>query len=143
MKSIFPVSVIALLATLQVGADPPQVESTAQKVVENRFPHIDGMSVWAGYIDMPEHKDGRIFYRYSPIADSGVEIERTGTDGARVWKEYVAPLGVKHSKYRHEVHVYVEKKELIVISLGVQRILERRDMATGKQLTREIADIKR
>jgi hypothetical protein len=101
-----------------------------------------------------------VVYRYGPISDSGVELERT-TDGKVAWRVYVEPLGIEHSKYRHEVTVRVEGERvdpaargagalarstpprITVESVGARRIVEVRDLATGRQVSREVTDLPR
>ena len=77
----------------------------ASRIEESWFPTVDGSFAKAEYIDLG--KSDRLYIRYGPISDSGVELERV-IDGNIVWRVHSKPLGVGHSKYRHEVHVRID-----------------------------------
>ena len=103
------------------------------------FETVDGVSTKGEFIDTNPKTKERLYIRYSPIADLGVELELTAGDSL-IWREHIQPLGVSHSKYRNDVSVRVENGKIFVISVGAKRILEVRDLKTGKQLSREIAE---
>ncbi len=118
----------------------------------SRFPKVDGVRSTKGeYIDInPKAKD-RLFIRYIPIADSGVELERVRGD-AILWRVHTAPLGVEHSAYSHKVNVRLETDStkssrrnpngltgrILLYSMGAKLIREIRSVATGELLSRTI-----
>ena len=68
------------------------------------FPsHIDGTFVKAEYIDLNTNNTERLYIRYGPISDSGVELEKS-TNGFVLWRVHVQPLGISaHSSAIIEV----------------------------------------
>lgn len=119
-------------------SDPktPTIEPT-------RFKHIDGTLACAGYIDVNLESQERLFYRYGPISDSGVELELVRA-GKVVWRTLVQPLGVEHSKYTHSVKVTVDgfdPAKLHVISIGEKVIYETRSLVDGREIARAIRDL--
>ena len=101
-----------------------------------------GMNCDEGHVEIEGPVPGILYYRWGPASDSGVELERR-SDGTVVWRVHVQPLGVAHSKYSHRVRVRVEGDRVIVESIGARCILEVRDLATGRRISREVADIHR
>src|SRR5678815_804470 len=109
-------------------------------VEETWFPHIDGIFSKAEYIDLTTNATERLYIRYGPISDSGVELERTR--GAVVaWRVHVRPLGGEHSKYRHDVRIRIDDGKIYVTSVGAQQIFEVRDLKTGAFISREVEDV--
>lgn len=117
-----------------------------------RFPKVDGVRAIKGeYIDIKLKAKDRLFIRYIPIADSGVELERVRGD-VTLWRVHTAPLGVEHSAYNHRVRVHLEtdfKKSsrtnpngltgrILIYSIGAKLIREIRSVATGELLSRTI-----
>jgi hypothetical protein len=89
-------------------------------------------------IEIKNRTDDRLLIRYCPIADSGVELDllRAGTV---LWRAHVQPLGVEHSKYRHEVSVVIEDADptkILVVSIGAKTIHEIRSLLDGRELAR-------
>ena len=80
--------------------------------------------------------------KWIAMSDSGVEVERRH-DGKALWRVYVEPLGIDHSRYHQEVTIRVEDDRVVVESVGAQKILEVRDLATGAQMSREVTDVVR
>jgi outer membrane protein assembly factor BamB len=84
--------------------------------------------------------DDLVAFRYGRIWDSGVWLTRLdpGT-GKVVWHARCAPLGVGHSKYRHDVTVALDGDSLRVTSRGSYgTFVEDLDPGTGKQLKRTV-----
>jgi len=124
------------------------------------FPKVDGVFNKGEYIDVNAAANDRLFIRYSPIADSGVELERI-VAGATVWRVHTAPLGVDHSKYTHDVMVCLETRfmarfasgrrytranpngltgRILIHSFGARRIGEVRDLTSGELLSRSVSE---
>jgi hypothetical protein len=112
----------------------------ASELIEKRwFDHVDGTFTKGEYIDLNTNATERLYIRYGPISDSGVELERT-TNNVVVWRTHVQPLGVSHSKYRHEVHVRIDGEKIVVTSSGARRIYEVHTLMTGEIISREVYD---
>ena len=114
----------------------------ADLVDERWFPHVDGVFTKGEFIDLNTNATERLYIRYGPISDRGVELERT-TNNVVVWRAHVAPLGVIHSKYHHEVRVRLEDDKIFVTSIGAQQIFEVRALKTGALISRKIDDVRR
>ena len=126
---IIPLFLVSLvLASPGCGADSTE---------KRRFDQVDGTVIKGQFIDLNTNGTERLFIRYSQIADSGVELERT-TNSAVVWRAYVRPLGVEHSLYKQEVVVRLEAEKIWVTSTGRRRIHEIRALATGNLISRTI-----
>lgn len=106
------------------------------------FPHVDGIFTKGEFIDLNTNATERLYIRYGPISDSGVELERT-TNNVVVWRAHVQPLGVSHSKYRHEVQVRIENDKITVRSSGAREIFEVHALKTGALVSRKVYDVKR
>jgi outer membrane protein assembly factor BamB len=77
-----------------------------------------------------------LVYNHGAISDSGVELLRVGlADGKVRWRRRADPLGVGHSKYRHQAYVVrIPGDELAVVSQGSYGSwIERVDALTGSQ----------
>src|ERR1039457_1688063 len=79
----------------------------ADSVEKQWFGSVDGIFTKGEFIDLNTNVTERLYIRYGPISDSGVELERTANNVV-VWRAHVQPLGVEQSKYRHEVRVRIE-----------------------------------
>ena len=117
------------------------------------FPKVDGVRAIKGeYIDINLKAKDRLFLRYIPIADSGVELERVRGD-VTLWRVHTAPLGVEHSAYNHKVMVRLEHDyekssrtnpngltgRILIYSIGMaQDIWEIRSIETGELFSRTI-----
>jgi len=121
-------------------AAPPPPPPASNVVEERWFQRIDGTFEKEERVDLGGADV--LFFRYGPISDSGVELERT-SDGKTLWRVHVEHLGVAHSMYRHDVKVRVEGDRIVVNSVGARRIHEVRDLATGRRISREITDVPR
>lgn len=98
-----------------------------------RPPTFAATDVVGGIVDGPD----AIFYGFDAISDSGATLVRLSKDGKVVWKVRAEPLGVPHSKYRHEAEATIQDKKLIVASHGLRGdFVELRDLATGALLKR-------
>jgi len=121
-----------------------------------RFPKVDGVRATKGeYLDINLKAKDRLFIRYIPIADSGVELERVRGD-VILWRVHTAPLGVEHSVYNHNVRVCLETQlkkysrmnpngltgRILIYSTGFKIIREIRALATGELLSRSIHPLK-
>lgn len=93
-------------------------------------------------IDLAGPPSGALVAKWIDMADSGIELERRSDDKA-LWRVHVAPLGIAHSKYHQEVTVRVEGDRVVVESVGAQKIVEVRDLATGAQTSRAVTDVVR
>lgn len=118
--------------------DSPKVSTPP--VDTRRFPQVDGITTKGEYIELDADSSERLYYRYGSITDSGVELEKTA-NGIVVWRVYVSPLGVAHSKYSHVVDVYVKDGKVVVTSVGARRIIEVRALGTGEIISREVDDL--
>lgn len=114
--------------------DADEADPETPGFVEAVLTPADGRSIRGAFIDLEE--GARLFLRYSPMADRGVEIERV-TDGEVVWRVRAEPLGVIHSRYRHEIYAWIEDGQLRLRSDGTSgRFHERRDLETGELIER-------
>jgi outer membrane protein assembly factor BamB len=77
---------------------------------------------------------------YCRNADSGVQLVRfNAATGKVVWRARCEPLGVDHSKYRHNATVAIEGERLRVTSKGsFGTFVELLDLKTGKRLGRTV-----
>jgi hypothetical protein len=110
--------------------------ATTVSAEKSRFPKVDGSLIVGKFLDIDD--GGRVFIRFGRFSDSGAEITRESKDGAIMWHFFVKPLMVAHSSYRHEVSAYQKDGKLYVTSEGFKTIKEEIDLATGKQLSRQI-----
>jgi hypothetical protein len=83
-----------------------------------------------------------VAFLYCGIADSGVQLVRLNAATGRVtWRVRCDPLGVDHSKYRHNATVAVEGGRLRVTSVGSSgTFVEVLDLRSGKKLMRTLSD---
>lgn len=143
MRALTFFSLVALSHALFMREISGQEAAPKTPMIEpTRFKHIDGTIASAGYIDVNLESKERLFYRYSPIADSGVELELMRA-GKVIWRTHVQPLGVEHSKYTHRVKVTVDgfdPTKLNIISIGEKVIYETRNLVDGREITRGICD---
>jgi hypothetical protein len=136
MKTIAMILLLFVATFVSHAADTNTVE-------ESWFPHIDGIAWKAEYIDINTNSTERLYIRYSPVSDSGVELERT-TNTVVVWRVHVRPLGIAHSKYRHDVRIRLDNGKIYVTSIGSwQQIFEMRDFKTGAFISRKVEDVPR
>jgi hypothetical protein len=131
-------STALLVLTLNLGF----LSRSADSIEGQWFPRVDGISIKGEFIDLNKNAAERLYIRYRPIADQGVELEMT-TNNAVAWRVYVRPLGVKHSKYHHDVHVRIEGDKVFVTSIGARQIFEVRSLKTGALISRDISDVQR
>lgn len=97
---------------------------------ESFWPFMHSDSIWL-------HSGDLLVYRFSPIADSGVEVYRVDPEKGEVrWEAHCEPLGVMHSEYRHRVYVHERAGELVIVSKGARYFVEVLDRGTGAQLKR-------
>ena len=114
------------------------------EIPESMFPRAGGPVAEGEPIVLDPKSGEKLCYRYCSISDSGVEVDRVSKDGEIIWRNYVAALGVEHSKYRHNVWVRIEKDGKIqVTSVGARTIIETIDPVTGKQISRSVVETKR
>jgi len=76
---------------------------------------------------------------HGPISDSGALIARldiSQQEAKVVWRAVAKPLGVSHSKYRHDVHIFAHGDRCVLVSDGAETFVETRDLATGALLKR-------
>jgi hypothetical protein len=127
------------------------------------FPNVDGFAVKGEYIDLNTNETERLYIRYYSGTDNGVELERT-TNNVVLWRAHVQPIippsEQLHSKYCHEVTVFVNSpNEIIVISaagldLGkesgviyanskdAKEVYEVHSFKTGELISRKVTDLK-
>ena len=115
---------------------------TADSVEKQWFGSVDGIFTKGEFIDLNTNATERLYIRYGPISDSGVELERTANNVV-VWRAHVQPLGVEHSKYRHEVRVRIEDDNILVTSIGAEQIYEVHSLKTGAIISRKVEDVRR
>jgi hypothetical protein len=124
------------------AADGPAQSEKKKPVVEKTwFKRIDGIFAKAEYIDLNTNSTERLYIRYGPISDSGVELERS-TNSIVLWRVHVRPLGVDHSKYTHTVSVRIEDEKILVHNFGARQIFEVRDLRDGGLISREVTDVR-
>lgn len=134
---------VALVISLGFALFAPLAPSADKPIEETWFEFIDGTGARAEYIDLNLKTHDRLFIRYGPMSDSGVELERV-IDGKVLWRKHVEPLGVEHSKYRHEVHVSIDRltpDTIRVTSIGKSIIYEARALSDGRKISREIKPV--
>jgi len=131
-------TIALLLLTLTLGFVCPAADS----VEEQWFSHVDGIFTKGEFIDLNTNATERLYIRYGPISDSGVELEKT-KNNLVVWRVHVRPLGVAHSKYRHDVRIRIEDEKILVTSIGAQQIFEVRALKTGAFISRKVEDVRR
>jgi outer membrane protein assembly factor BamB len=108
-----------------------------------------GKEVWSIRLDQREDLDGGglvaipggdlLSFQFGGIHDSGVCVLRIDPRKGKVaWMVKCAPLGVGHSKYRHQATVRIDGQRVRVTSRGsFGSFVEVLDLKTGKQLARE------
>jgi len=106
------------------------------------FGSVDGIFTKGEFIDLNTNATERLYIRYGPISDSGIELERTANNVV-VWRAHVQPLGIEHSKYRHEVRVRIEDDNILVTSIGAEQIYEVHSLKTGAIISRKVEDVRR
>jgi hypothetical protein len=131
-------TITLVLLILRIG-----FSSQASDTIEKPwFPYVDGIFTKAEFIDLNTNLTERLYIRYGPISDSGVELEKT-TSNAVVWRVHVQPLGVAHSKYYHEVRVRIDEDKILVTSTGAKRIFEVHSLKSGALISRKVEDVQR
>ena len=93
-------------------------------------------------IELTAEPPGVLVAKWIAMSDSGVELERRSGDKT-LWRVHVAPLEIEHSAYHQEVTVVVDGSRVVVESVGAQKIVEVRDLATGAKTSREVTDVVR
>jgi hypothetical protein len=114
----------------------------ADSAEERLLGYVDGTFTKGEFIDLNTNATERLYIRYGPISDSGVGLERT-TNNVVVWRAYVQPLGVEHSKYRHQVNVRIKDDKIMVMSIGERQIHEVHSLKTGALISRKVEDVRR
>lgn len=131
----------ALLLAVSLFGCSRAVSRPQGVIEESRFPsHIDGIFNKAEYIDLNADNTDKLYIRYGPLSDSGVELERSANDVV-LWRVYVQPLGVAHSKYYHEVRVQLWGDQICVTSTGAKQIVEVRSLTNGAFVSRRVTDV--
>jgi hypothetical protein len=70
----------------------PGTGATQLPIEPTWFEFVDGTAARAEYVDLNAETGERLFVRYSPISDSGVELEMV-KQSVTVWRVHVQPLG--------------------------------------------------
>jgi len=130
------------LAATSGATDYVRFKRVDPGVGKSQFPHVDGNFTKGEFIDLNTNATERLYIRYGPISDSGVELERT-TNNVVVWRAYVRPLYVTHSGYIHNVSIRIENNRILVSSSGEQHIFEVRALKDGAFISRKVVDAKR
>jgi hypothetical protein len=122
--------VISLPGTERIPAQDEELHDSAVRVPDPSICDLKGI------LDLPE--GGVLEFRYCATADSGAYLRRLDRESGGVrWEQAVAPLGVGHSEYQHEVFVWVEGTTLKVVSRGYGgTFVERLDLESGRSLGR-------
>jgi hypothetical protein len=118
------------------------VVHAADSIENSWFLYVDGIFAKGEFIDLNTNATERLWIRYSPIADRGVELERT-TNSVVVWRVHVQPLGIEHSRYRHDVTVRIQDDRILVTSVGAQQIFEVHSLKTGALVSRKIEEVQK
>lgn len=138
-------SAIAAAATRRprVRSAASAEDESAPAVLEERRFH-EPVAQWETEkrIELTGERPGVLVAKWIDMSDSGVELERRSGDET-LWRVYVAPLGIEHSKYFQDVTVRVDGARVVVESVGAQKIVEVRDLATGAQKSRDVTDVVR
>lgn len=89
---------------------------------------------------LPVEDGGVLVFYYSPLSDSGVDLQRLGPDGRIIWEQRCDPIAVKwHSSYLHRVSVFVEGRTIRVVSRGSHgAFVERLSLRSGQRLARSV-----
>lgn len=127
-------------------------------IEESWFPRVNGADVKAEYIDLNTNNTEKLYIRYSPLTDSGVELEKV-TNNVVLWRVHVQPIipfeQQLHSKYCHEVDVFRDGDQIRVISAAgfsvgktgnaiyangkdAKQVWEVRSLKTGELISRKI-----
>jgi hypothetical protein len=134
----------AFCALPPLPAGEPSKTEPKPVMEESWFKDVDGVFTKGEFIDLDTKTNERLYIRYGPISDSGVELERVL--GNRVlWRAHVQPLGVEHSKYVQKVFVHIDPSEAGIVwvnSIGAQQIFEAHNLKNGAFISRKIADTK-
>jgi hypothetical protein len=114
---------------------PGDTETLSDEAVRVKDP--DGFTTKAT-LGLPD--GGLLEFSYCPIGDSGVQVRRLDRPGGSVvWEQECDPLGVCHSKYKHEVVVHIEGRTARIISRGSYgAFVERLDLDSGRSLARSV-----
>jgi hypothetical protein len=116
---------------------------TAGPIEDSWFPNVDGVFVKAEYIDLNTNHTERLYIRYGPISDSGVELEKT-TNGVVLWRVHVKPIGgLTYSKYSNDVDARIWTDQIWVTSTGAKQIFEVRSLKNGSFISRKVTDVER
>ena len=94
---------------------------------------------FGGFVDLA---DGDVVaFRYSVIADSGVDLLRfTPATGKSVWEVHCRGLGKVHSKYTHDVTVAIDEGKIRVTTNDrIDTCVETLDLKSGRQLNRTVS----
>jgi hypothetical protein len=129
---------ILLPASEPIPAQNEELHDSAVRVPDDSAVRVPNPSIFdlKGTLILPD--GGLLEFRYCATADSGVDLRRLDhQDGNVLWEQAVAPLGVGHSEYQHEVFVWIEGTTLKVVSRGYGgTFVERLDLDSGKSLAR-------
>jgi hypothetical protein len=144
-KKLIPIAAILLsIATpmLAQQADPKPPEAP-KEIPKSVFPKADGENATGIYLDLAGTKGERLYARYCPIADSGVEVERVAADGTVLWRTYVEGIGVSHSRYRQQVSMTLSgESQIWLIIDGSGRLDVYLDLKTGTSELRKKTEAK-
>ena len=127
----------------RVRTAPPAEDESEPGVLEERW-FNEPVEQWETEkrIDLTAGPPGVLVAKWIAMSDSGVELERRSGDKT-LWRVHVAPLEIEHSAYHQEVTVQVDGSRVVVESVGAQKIVEVRDLATGAKTSREVTDVVR
>jgi hypothetical protein len=127
----------------RVRSAPTTAEESVPVALEERW-FNEPVAQWESEkrIDLTGERPGVLVAKWIDMSDSGVELERRENDKT-LWLVHVSPLGIAHSKYHQDVTVRVDGDRVVVESVGAQKIVEVRDLATGAQTSREVTDVVR
>jgi len=135
------------------------ISCRAENLIEKSwFDGVDGKFVKAEYIDLNKNNTERLYLRYCPLTDSGVELEKV-TNNVVIWRVHVQPIipleQQNHSKYCHEIKFFRVEDQITVIraagfSVGkmgdaifaegkdAKQVFEVRSLKTGELISRNI-----
>jgi hypothetical protein len=104
-------------------------------IPKTQFTNIDGVIEKEESIQIATND--KLVYKYCTIEDSGIEIDRV-INNTIVWRIFVKPLNVSHSKYKHQAKIKIRDKSIFISSVGSYgRFYEERNLQTGKLIHRK------
>jgi hypothetical protein len=141
MRILFIILLLSTLLVASLSGCSRAPSRTTGTIEDSWFPHVDGIFVKGEYIDLNTNNTERLYIRYGPISDSGVELEKT-TNSIVLWRVHVKPVGdLEYSKYHNDVRVRIWDNQIWVTSTGAKQIFEVRSLKTGAFISRKVTNV--